>query len=78
MTWYQVRRAGNPLPQTFQLVLRRGGPITAYYQTIESPAPGIIGAENWDGTVAQQIRCNGAGSPIYAGDTAVFNPVLPW
>jgi thermitase len=78
VTWYQVRRAGNPLPQTFQLVLRRGGPITAHYQTVESPAPGIVGAENWDGTVAQQIRCNGAGSPISAGDTVVFNPALPW
>lgn len=78
VTWYRVRRAGNALPQTFQLVLRRGGPITAYYLTIESPAPGIVGVENWDGTVAQQIRCNGAGSPIGTGDTVVFDPVLPW
>jgi thermitase len=78
VTWYQMRRAGSALPQTFQLVLRRGGQITAYYRTIESPAPGIVGAENWDGTVAQRIRCNGAGSSIDAGDTVVFNPALPW
>lgn len=78
VTWYQVRQAGSPLPQTFQLVLRRGGPITAHYRTIAAPVPGIVGAENWDGTVAQQIRCNGAGSPINAGDTVEFVPVLPW
>ena len=78
VTWSQVRRAGNLTPQTFQLVLRRNGQITANYRTIEFPSPGAIGAENWDGTVAQQIRCAGAGLAVRSGDTVALNPALPW
>jgi len=78
VTWSQMRRAGNPAPQTFQLVLRRDGQVTANYRTIESSSSGIVGAENWDGTVAQQIRCGGAGRAITSGDTVSFSPTLPW
>ena len=78
VTWWQVRRAGNLTPQSFQLVLRRNGQITANYRTIESPSPGTIGAENWDGTVAQQIQCAGAGLAVRSGDTVQITPVLPW
>jgi hypothetical protein len=78
VTWSQMRRAGNPTPQTFQLVLRRNGQITANYQTVEAVSPGIIGVENWDGTVAQQIRCGGKGRAVRSGDTVRFSPVLPW
>jgi len=78
VTWYQIKRAGSSLAQSFQLVLRRDGSITANYQTVEPSAPGIVGVENYDGTVAQQIWCNGAGHAVSAGDTMAFNPVLPW
>ena len=78
ITWYQMRRAGNPEPQTFQLVLRRDGQITANYQAVEALSPGIIGVENWDGTVAQQIRCAGAGRVVRSGEMVSFSPVLPW
>ncbi len=78
ITWYQMRRAGNPLPQTFQLSLRRDGQITANYQAVEAVPPGIIGVENWDGTVAQQIWCHRAGRVVRSGDTVRFSPVLPW
>ena len=78
ITWYQMRRAGNPEPQTFQLVLRRDGQITANYQAVEALSPGIIGVENWDGTVAQQIRCGGTGRVVKSGDTLSFSPILPW
>jgi thermitase len=78
VTWYQMRRAGNSTAQTFQLVLRRNGPITANYQAVEAVSPGIIGVENWDGTVAQQIRCGGTGRAIRSGETVSFSPVLPW
>lgn len=78
VTWYQMRRAGNATPQTFQLVLRRNGQITANYQAVEAVSPGIIGVENWDGTVAQQIRCGGTGRTVRPGDTVSFSPALPW
>ena len=78
VTWWQVRRAGNLTPQSFQLVMRRNGQITANYRTIEVPSPGTIGAENWDGTVAQQIRCAGAGLAVGPGATVQITPVLPW
>ena len=78
VTWYQMRRADNPTPQTFQLVLRRNGQITANYKAVELISPGSIGAENWDGTVAQQIRCAGTGRAVRSGDTVAFTPVLPW
>ena len=78
ITWYQMRRAGNPEPQSFQLVLRGNGQITANYQAVETLSPGIVGVENWDGTAAQQIRCGGSGGPIRSGVTVVFNPILPW
>ena len=78
VTWYQMRRAGNPAPQTFQLVLRRDGQITANYQAVEALSSGTIGAENWDGTVAQQIRCDGAGLAVRSGSSVQITPVLPW
>ncbi len=78
VTWYQMVRAGSPLPQSFQLVFRRSGSITANYLTVEPATPGIVGAENDDGTVAQQIRCNSLGWPVESGDSIPFNPVLPW
>jgi thermitase len=78
VTWSQIRRAGNPTPQTFQLVFRRNGQITASYQAVEAASPGIIGVENWDGTVAQQIRCEGKGRIVRSGDSVSFDPVLPW
>lgn len=78
VTWYQMVRAGNPLPQSFQVVFRRSGAITANYLTVEPAAPGIVGAENDDGTVAQQIWCNNSGRAVESGDSIPFNPVLPW
>jgi len=59
-------------------VFRRSGSITANYLTVEPATPGIVGAENDDGTVTQQIRCNSLGWPVESGDSIPFNPVLPW
>ena len=78
VTWSQMRRAGNPVPQSFQLVFRRSGSITANYRSIETLSPGIVGAENWDGTVAQQILCGGIGRGVGSGDSVAFKPGLPW
>lgn len=78
VTWYQMVRAGNALPQSFQLVFRRDGSITANYLVVEPSAPGVVGAENDDGTVAQQIWCNNSGRPVEPGDSIRFSPVLPW
>lgn len=78
ITWYQVQRTGVPQPQTFQLVFRRNGAITAFYRDIETPAPGVVGTENFDGTVAWVSRCDGAGRQISNGDAVLFRAVLPW
>jgi subtilisin family serine protease len=78
ITWYQVVRTGSPVPHSFQLVLTRDGRALFQYQTVASPVQGTIGIENFDGTVAQQILCNGVGRQVRSGDALLMNPQVPW
>jgi len=78
VTWDQVRRAGNPQPQSFQLVLRRGAAPLAYYRTVETLPPGYIAAENYDGTYAHQVFCAGAGLAPMNGTIVTFDVRTPW
>ncbi len=78
VTWDQVRRAGNPQPQSFQLVLRRAAAPLAHYRTVEALPPGYIAAENYDGAYAQQIFCAGAGRAPADGTVVTFDVRTPW
>lgn len=78
LTWYNVRRVGGVEPQSFQLVFRRTGEIAAFYQAVSPAMPAIIGAENWDGTVAHQVLCGSVGQPVVSGDIIRFQTGLPW
>ena len=78
ITWFAMMRAGGGTGQSFQLALRRDGALAAIYLAVEPPAQSIVAAENWDGTVAQTIWCNGVGRRVGAGETVAFWPVLPW
>jgi hypothetical protein len=78
ISWYRVIRPGTSIPHSFQLVLTRDGRVLFQYETVESPVQGTIGIENFDGTVAQQILCNGVGRQVRGGDALLLNPVVPW
>jgi hypothetical protein len=77
ITWYQVVRTGSP-PHSFQLVLTRDGRVLFQYQAVGSPLEGTIGIENFDGTLAQQVLCNGDGRQVRSGDALLMNPAVPW
>lgn len=78
ISWQDVRRAGSSLAQSFQLVIADSGVFHANYRTVESPLPGILGTENFDGTVSQQVICNGAGRQVRSGEPVYFETRLPW
>lgn len=78
ITWHQVQRPWNVTPQSFQLIFHRTGEIVVSYRAIEALPPAVIGAENDDGTVAEQIFCNGVGSLPSSGDAFPLKAVLPW
>lgn len=78
VTWHEVQRPWNNMPQSFQLIFRRSGEIVASYWAIESLPPAIIGTENDDGTVATQIYCSGTGRRPRNGDSFLLRAVLPW
>lgn len=78
VTWQDVRRTGNALPQSFQLVIGSDSAFWGNYRTVESPLPGIIGAENYDATFVQQVLCNGAGRQVKSGESLRFTARLPW
>ncbi len=78
VTWDQMRRAGNPQPQSFQLVLRRDAAPLAYYRAVETLPPGYIAAENYDGTYAHQVFCAGAGRAPVNGAVVTFDVRTPW
>jgi hypothetical protein len=73
-----VQREGNPYPHSFQLVLYRDGRVLLQYRAVALPLEGTIGIENYDGTLAQQIRCNGTGQQILSGDALLMKPDVPW
>lgn len=78
VTWFQVRRFLGDLPHAFQLVFFRDGGLTLQYRAVQTPAQGTIGIENWDGTVATQIACNGAGRLPTDGEALSLKAELPW
>jgi hypothetical protein len=78
ITWHQVVRPGSPTPHSFQLVLTRDSRVLFQYQTVGSPLAGTIGIENYDGTLAQQVFCNGAGRQVRSGDALLMHPSVPW
>lgn len=77
VTWQGVL-AVQGAPHSFQLVFHRNGGIWANYRAVAAPVPGIIGAENSDGTIGQMVTCGTTGRPVTAGDVVRFEPVLPW
>ncbi len=78
VTWFQVRRFPGDQPHSFQLVLFRNGTIVLQYRAVQAPVQGTIGSENWDGTVADQIACNGAGDLPADGAAFSLSSRLPW
>jgi hypothetical protein len=78
ITWHEVMRSGSSTPHSFQVVLTRGGGVRFQYRTVATPLEGTIGIENFDGTLAQQILCNGAGRQVRSGDALLMNPAVPW
>jgi hypothetical protein len=59
-------------------VFFRDGGLTLQYRAVQTPAQGTIGIENWDGTVATQIACNGVGRLPANGDAIALTAQLPW
>jgi subtilisin family serine protease len=78
VTWYQVRRWEGDLRHSFQVIFLRSGEMSLKYHTVQSPTLGTVGAEYWDGTVAQQIACAGAGRLPVDGDAFPLTAILPW
>lgn len=78
VTWSQMRRFAGDLPHSFQIVFFRDGALHLQYRAIQSPTAGTIGIENWDGTVAAQVACAGAGNLPADGDAVSLDARLPW
>jgi hypothetical protein len=78
ITWFQVRRFPGDLPHSFQLIFFRDGRLALQYRTVQTPVQGTIGSENWDGTIATQLACNGAGVLPADGDAFALSAQLPW
>lgn len=78
VTWHEVRRAADASPNSFQIAFHRSGAVTAHYQAVDPLLNPFVGAENFDGTYAQQIACNGAGRMVSSGDVIAVETVLPW
>ena len=78
ISWLGMQRAGSAVAQSFQLVMTRDSSFRSNYLSVESPARGIVGTENYDGAFAQQVLCNGAGRQVRSGDTIHFTTRLPW
>jgi len=78
ITWYQMRRNMWDFPHSFQIVLLRDGRILLQYRTLGPLTSGTIGIENFDGTVATQIFCNGSGRLVADGEAISLTAELPW
>ncbi len=78
ITWMDMRRFDGDLPHAFQLILARNGTFTLQYRAVQTPVQGTIGSENWDGTVATQLACNGVGMLPRSGDAFSLVARLPW
>lgn len=78
VTWSQMRRFAGDVPHSFQLVFFRDGALTLQYRSVQTPTPGTIGLENWDGTVATQVACGGIGDLPADGDAISLVARLPW
>jgi hypothetical protein len=73
-----VRQTAGTAPQSFQAILFRDGHLVLQYLSVQSPPPCVIGLENYDGTFAETVWCDGCGRPISAGDAVSLRPDLPW
>ncbi|MGC8782126.1 MAG: hypothetical protein ACP5UQ_14790, partial [Anaerolineae bacterium] len=78
ITWYQVRRFPGDRPHSFQIVLFQDGAILLQYRSVQAPVQGTIGIENWDGTIATQMACNGVGDLPSDGAAFSLDARLPW
>ncbi len=78
ITWFQMRRFSGDMPHSFQIVLSQDATILLQYHTLQAPTRGTIGIENWDGTVATQIVCDGSGDMPSAGAAFVLDARVPW
>jgi thermitase len=78
VTWFGVKRFENGPASTFQATLRRDGPITLTYYDVDPTLEPTIGAENYDGTVAEQVHCGIASAPITPGDFVDLDALSPW
>jgi subtilisin family serine protease len=78
VTWQDVRLSGADARATFQLTLGRDGDFRAHYRSLPDPRAGIIGSENDDGTLAEQLLCQGIGRAAPLGGAIVFAPQAPW
>jgi hypothetical protein len=78
VTWRNARLSGSEARGTFQLVITRDGEFRANYRDLEDVAGAVIGSENDDGTVAENIFCQGRGLTPPATGTLSFNPRAPW
>jgi hypothetical protein len=78
ITWQDVRRTGGAATQSFQLVITSDSRFRGNYRAVESPAPGMVGTEDYDGAFSQRVLCNGAGRPPKNGDSVRFETRLPW
>lgn len=78
ITWFQMRRFPGDLPHSFQVVLYQDGTILLQYLAVQTPTRGTIGIENWDGTVATQVACDGSGDMPSAGAAFALDARVPW
>ena len=78
VTWRGVRLAGTEARATFQLEMRRSGEFLANYLAVDNPSAGIIGSENEDGTLAEQVLCRGLGRPAPVGGSVALTARAPW
>ncbi len=78
ITWNEMRREAGAYPHSFQVVLSRSGQVVFQYRAVDAPLEGTIGIENYDGTLAQQVLCHGAGRQVQSGEALLMNPQVPW
>ena len=78
ITWLQVRNVAGASPSSFQIVFRRSGPITVHYLAVAPSLSPIVGTENYDGTYASLLACNGVGRVPSSGDVLMQETVYPW
>ena len=72
--WFEVPHWNGAPPETFEVILRRDGRITFQYLTVRDDGSITVGVENYDGTMAWQRLCNGAGDRLRSKMAILFEP----